>query len=575
MAETIYMFDPSGVAIPIQVWEDSANFVTPTSGLALADLDVHGSFVSDDIRGIPVGQAYTFNGTNVCIAHLAESMGSKYPDDGYYWAIKTATGYEKLDPTHITWLTYQVVSSTFSTSNGVVRMTGRYGGLCYFTYDSSKDLPYTVEAANHWGPLGDILDSTSPDREDGPGGAGGPTETVDVVGGNGTQNNTSDEIETPVFGTDPEGPNFIKGAASTHLVSIYNPDLDQLQAFADWLWSKNVIDQLVVAFQNPIDNVIAFNLFPFDIPDSGPAKIKFGGVKAETVEMNYVETQFVTIDMGSLFIEEYWGNALDYSPYTKIQIYLPYIGFQDLDADEVMGKTIHLIYNVDLLSGDGVANIEVTGSNVQGTEISAPLYIFNGNMSSTIPLTATQRGDQILAIAAAAVNTIAPGAGGSLTAASNIPAAQQANKGSGGAATPPPTQQPQPSGAATASQASPAQQTQPNTGSKLAAIKQGLGGVPIPSAMSILSAKGGVVHSGNIQGNSGILASQYPYLVITRPVQALSVDHGKYLGYPANYLARLGELSGFTSVDSVRLSTTATEDEYNEIVTLLKSGVIL
>lgn len=213
------------------------------------------------------------------------------------------------------------------------------------------------------------------------GGAGG--DVSEPGGGGGTFDNSSDPISVPNFTTNP-----IAGVESTGMIGIYAPTAAELKEFANWLWSDTVVDFLKDLFHinngNLLDWVVKLALIPAEIPVSGPSSFTYGNLAVtSTITMNKAKSQFMTVDMGSIEVKEYWGNALDYAPNTSVQIFLPFIGFQTLMTDDVMGKTLHLQYNIDLVTGTCVAII----STVETDGVTKTLYQFNGNCEMQIPLT--------------------------------------------------------------------------------------------------------------------------------------------------------------------------------------------
>ena len=81
---------------------------------------------------------------------------------------------------------------------------------------------------------------------------------------------------------------------------------------------------------------------------------------------------------------------------------------------------------------------------------------------------------------------------------------------------------------------------------------------------------------GDLSGNVGMLANQKPFIIIQRPRQLVPSRQHKYTGYPSFVTMALSNCIGFTQVESINLDNVpCTEDEYNEIVNLLKSGVII
>lgn len=107
------------------------------------------------------------------------------------------------------------------------------------------------------------------------------------------------------------------------------------------------------------------------------------------------------------------------------------------------------------------------------------------------------------------------------------------------------------------------------------------GGASAPLAAANLAStitnqmKPTVEKSGAISGPGGVMGIQTPYLILTRPRQALPFKQNTFTGYPSFITVTLGELSGYTEVHSIHLENIpATADELSEIETLLKGGVI-
>lgn len=113
----------------------------------------------------------------------------------------------------------------------------------------------------------------------------------------------------------------------------------------------------------------------------------------ETVKLANYDTQVLSdvvaetpidIDCGTVTLNEVFENVIDYSPFTTLDIYLPFIGIQRLDIDVVRNKTIHLVYTFDVLSAKCLAKL------MYNDEI---LYQFAGSIADDIPYVATNTGD--------------------------------------------------------------------------------------------------------------------------------------------------------------------------------------
>lgn len=107
------------------------------------------------------------------------------------------------------------------------------------------------------------------------------------------------------------------------------------------------------------------------------------------------------------------------------------------------------------------------------------------------------------------------------------------------------------------------------------------GGASAPMAAGVIastavnSMKPNVEKSGSMSGTGGMLAVQTPYLILTRPRQALPTNQNEFMGYPSFITENLSEISGYTEIESIHLEgISGTEQEISEIESLLKSGVI-
>lgn len=99
----------------------------------------------------------------------------------------------------------------------------------------------------------------------------------------------------------------------------------------------------------------------------------------QAVDWNFSQQQIV--DCGVITLPEEEGNYLDYEPFTKAFIYIPYCGQYEIPINSFMGGSIQLVYSVDILTGDCVAY--VFSMNRFGNQLL--LGTFPGNMRLPIP----------------------------------------------------------------------------------------------------------------------------------------------------------------------------------------------
>jgi hypothetical protein len=350
----------------------------------------------------------------------------------------------------------------------------------------------------------------------GPAGAGGTGAT----GTGGLHDDTSDTISTPNL-----PPSIVTG---TGLFTAYNPSPTQLANFANELWNADISsigDLFRLLFGGDAFNaIIGLHLLPVQPDTSGTPNIMLGnwdsGAPAPKISNQYKQVSF-----GSLMLPEYWGNCIDYSPYTRIQLALPYIGIVDVDTDDVLGSNNTLTYNIDVLSGALCATLHCVKGNLNSV-----IYQWSGSCSVSLPITGATFNAVMGALAgigAAAAGTFALASG--------------------------------PIGAAIGA-----------AGSTLV----GTGMLAGAAANTFGSAKGKVQKSGAFGANTGALGIMTPYFILTRPVQSVPETWQADKGYPANISAQLGTITGYTEVSEINLECSGTEAEKEEIIKLLKSGVI-
>lgn len=164
------------------------------------------------------------------------------------------------------------------------------------------------------------------------------------------------------------------------LTTTFKMTKDRLQQLGRFLWGSNIFDNFSLICNNPIENIISCKSIPLSV-DGSTQKIILGNVDTG-VNGDKVSNNFAKQNIGSITITEKYHNFLDYAPYTNVIIYLPYIGFKELDTNLVMSKTLSISYTVDIITGGCLC--QVTSNNVK-------LYEFNGNIGIDIPITASTR----------------------------------------------------------------------------------------------------------------------------------------------------------------------------------------
>lgn len=305
--------------------------------------------------------------------------------------------------------------------------------------------------------------------------------------------------------------------SASSLYTIWNPTQAQLNNLASFLWSTDFVDTIKKILQSPMDALISLALFPVTPPTDGTHNISLGYIDSGVVAQR-VSDQFMTVQTSGLVVPHKYNSYLDYAPYTRAEIFLPFIGFCPLNINDIMGKSVDVTYNIDLLSGVCTA---IVHANAQS------LYSYSGNMAMFLPLSAGNWARMLTPIfgMVGGITSLAAGIGGVMSGAPLLPST----------------------------------------------------GMAVRGAESIGNMDGNSVsRSGGISGNAGIMGDYQPFIVVTRPINDKPATYDNNIGQTYNKSAQLGTLSGFTVIEEAHIEgMNATDAEKQEIEQLLKEGVIL
>lgn len=408
---------------------------------------------------------------------------------------------------------YNNEESRHSQSEGV------FEPLCYDSIYSSNTNYYVGDYSGNYDDDTTAPMLPDPNAED-PAGPSGPG------GGGGNHDSGSDPISIPGL------PGV--SALNTGFLTLYFGNAQMIHAFLSNLWVSNIAQAIKNFFQQPMDFMVGAMILPIasqlTAAQSGTASPVFNNEVFDSA-LPYTNTQFFEVDCGTLDINEYWGSCFDFDPYTKITIWLPFIGYRDLLADEVMGHSIYVKYHIDALTGDCVAFVGVSSVGPQGPDITKILGQFSGNCGVQIPIS----GQSFDALVSSTINMLTSVTGFGLSAKLGGGSLERSQAG--------------------------------NAFSSLT-----------NSAVSVVtSSKPDVQRSGAVGASSGMMGCRIPYIIKRIPRQSLPTNYQAMKGYPSNIYATLSQLeSGYAEVDDIQLNNIpAMEEERKEIMELLKGGVLL
>lgn len=347
-----------------------------------------------------------------------------------------------------------------------------------------------------------------------------PYTDTDTDGGEGNQDNTSDDIDIPVTPTDVDSQIRTQG-----MVGVYKITTSASTLLCDFLYNNNVFSALVKKmYNNPIDAIMDYFYIPIQpkVRTSGHIGLcgMDTGISAEIVSSMYSEFDFGTLD-----IAEYYGDFLDYEPYTNISIYLPFVGIRQLNANLYMNSTLHIVYRVDVMTGCFVAYLEVTQKTQWGVR-KQMVNSFSGNMAIHLPLTNVSN--------TMFTQSMITGLSGVASGTTQIALGN-------------------PTGAITAT-----------SGLFNMGASAYMGGTSLETVS-------------RYDGNIGFLGVMYPYLIIERPVANIPFNYGRYNGYNSFIERKLSDISGYTKVQSIHLDGIVgiLDSERQELEKILKDGIVI
>lgn len=340
-----------------------------------------------------------------------------------------------------------------------------------------------------------------------------PPPDDDDTGGFGSYDDVNDEIDVPPFPT--------ISALGSGLVNLYSPDTSQLQAFSAWLWSASYYDNVIKNQSSPMENIIAFGFVPINV-NTVSSTFKVGNLDS-TLTANACATEYIEIDCGSLDVPEHFGGFLDYN--ADYQIYLPYIGFKPMRADDFTKGNIKVVYHVDILTGNTQAYVVCQNGN-RNKHI---LYSYVGNCFTELPISganfARMKQGQMTSVMSGVTSLV--GAGVSIA-----------------------------------------------TGNIAGAVSGVMGAIEAKQNYDLQ--KPDYEHGGGLSGNA-LFTYRTPYIIQTRYETNYPSNYKSLIGIPSRVYKTLENLSGFTKIESVIVDTLThcTKSEKDYIINMLKDGVLL
>lgn len=339
----------------------------------------------------------------------------------------------------------------------------------------------------------------------------------------GTGDRTSDNIQNLI-------PTNVIGTAGVG-TGCYAMNWKQVLKVMGEIWNTSFWETISSLTLDPASTIISLQLYPIDfsnyagvIPKNensvylGNYEIKFKAETEGTVSQISAINTIKAVITENFKLENISGSFLDYEPYTKMRIYLPYVGEQEISAQHVFGKTLKIYYNIDVTTGMTKAIIEVNGT---------PLYSWKADIAVDIPITSSNFGEIKTKAALGSISAAIKAGTGMITGGSTI--------------------------------------TSQGISEGISTVKDTIGAMKYST-------------SGSTGTSLERMDPQGCYLIIEYVETAVPDGYSHIKGRPSLLTTKLENLKGegFTQIDVSHFEISgATESEKNEIENIFKEGVII
>ena len=237
-----------------------------------------------------------------------------------------------------------------------------------------------------------------------------------------------------VTGDNDASTTFASGPALSPFVTSYicskNDVLNVANAFYtnDTTILDNIKAGLSLMGSEPFQALCGLSWYPFDINKIANAQpqgwVYFGSYKYEPGSLSIDKIISLKtpgyLDAGSIYIESLFGSYRDLAPYTTLQIYLPFHGWEQIDIAKYYKKTLNVRYYVDIYTNTYACALVASGGGKSYIG-----DIFSGNIGISLPITGANMSEYGNSMLRAVLGTGAGIAGGAMAGLTvgNLPGA--------------------------------------------------------------------------------------------------------------------------------------------------------
>ena len=190
-----------------------------------------------------------------------------------------------------------------------------------------------------------------------------------------------DDYHDPEDNTDDTQDESTNISVSGEVCKTFQISDIELRKLSKFLWSSNFFENFLLVNNIPIENIISLKAVIGNASTTGSSQVlTLGNVESTVNVIPCAET--ITINVGGITIPKKYNNFLDFEPYTKVQIYLPFYGTAMLNSSLVIGRRIDIVYIIDVITG--TAKISIKHKN-------KTLYEYKTTCACDLPLTSSNR----------------------------------------------------------------------------------------------------------------------------------------------------------------------------------------
>ena len=161
----------------------------------------------------------------------------------------------------------------------------------------------------------------------------------------------------------------VNGKLDTIFRGVRVLNYEGLDSLANLILNPNPLESF---FSKPDDWISTVMVYPFNIPlgrnGTSQGKLQLGlyDTKIDCYDLLLVSEMY---EMGEILIQPHFNNFADYDGYSKMEVWLPFLGTVDISLNDVIGKYLKFRLGVDYISGQGIWYICVGDEPTNATSV--------------------------------------------------------------------------------------------------------------------------------------------------------------------------------------------------------------